>query len=341
MQISFLEWVKVKEQELQEIVSNKERIGSMSQDLTRSPEVGDFVIVQPDKFMKQLTADLSKKFSQQDDVGEMAIVTSVDDQDGLAKLQPLGRQGDGKQFNMQIKPSHFRDVTDAFNTGIGGPTGNFLIYVERNPNIETYDVTLKKWKPYSSPSADPAEMQMDAMFKKSEDDPDGTRAALEVGYRKAKEVTSQNLQRISDEIAKTGKDLTHHFKDDLEIFDTGKVEFIRRRGWGNILDQLHAHGHQIPGEPAPQDPEALEKFRQNAKAGIQEPSLIQKMQQQNTADRPTPIRMDPGQAAAIGQARQGSSPLNDLLYGRKAESLNLNRWKRFTETRVYEQYPTS
>lgn len=327
MIVKFLEWAKAKEQQIKE-----GKFQLMQHDMMTNPKPGDLIInADPGKFVDEILANPDQKKMPGEEDLEIGIVTNISH--GMAQVSPIGGT---EPYQMDVSKSHyFRDVTDAFDS-MSGIKGSVLLNVgkrgsEPGEDGKSLDDKLRQWK--ASTVVGSGDLEQLAVRNVI-----GGEELVKKGLHQS--ANKKKLAYYKDIIlrAKSGEDITNAFRDEGDV-DQWTIRDFRKAAEAIgqdpevVFQQFRAKGIQIPGEAT------LSQSQQRSTAQVPT-DFFGRIQQQAQADKDAKtIRMDPKQAAALGQA-QNPSPLDALF--RKAEWLNRpSRWKIFREHKVYKKYPTT
>jgi hypothetical protein len=354
---SFLEWVKQKEEVLDEVRRRTvARRAVMSEDGLK-PHEGDFIVFDPVLFFNKAIA--AAKDGKEIDPSEPDLnVGMMTQSQGTTGL--VHKIGGDVLPEIYVIPDNFRDVTDAFNT-VQLPEGRrILVYMglrrysgQQHKEAHAGARSLyNKWRALKSSIVDAGFVAVNNAIL-------GPEAAKGVVIKQGKQERNKWFQARA-KAAEAGEDVTTEFKDELSE-DEGLVQHLRRIGAGAIVDQLHDNGLPVAGEPTKPEQELspfekmFEPSKQGEPAKVQTPAPQAAPQAAQFEPGSRIISTNPQQLAALGQARQGIQRTPEQEKAKqKFNSLfgNLDvahydptligqhrRWKIHNDARFYPYFP--
>jgi hypothetical protein len=264
MQFDFLEWLKAKTL----IDEAQRRVALSSHAVEGIAKVKDIVISNPISFFdkvlyipKGVGSDVKipklKNVKMSPSDFSSWVIISIDDREVKANrlMNPILPQEIFKSKSFDYK--RLRDVTDSFASddllSVGKDSKRYFVDLGKTNEVEKLYQVYQQLTRHSALGG--AQGQQDAAIKNilAGDDVNekgrtgGQQAVASMINKGADNLKIQHYLKLAH-YASGGADMTSHIKDDTQ--DANFVQWIRRIGAGNLIDQMHKKGmsRMIAGE---------------------------------------------------------------------------------------------
>ncbi len=351
---SFVEWVKMKEEVLDEVRRRTVPRHAVMQEGGLRPNEGDFIVFDPILFFNKAIAAVQQgnQISPSEQDLNLGMLTQRQGTTGM-----VHKIAGDIHPEVYIIPDNFRDVSDAFNMDQVPEGRRFLVYMglRRYSGQQHKDAfasargLYNKWRSLASSNTDPGMVAVSNVIL-------GPEAAkgevVKQGKRQTNDFFLQQAQLAADPAHQD--EIINNFKGDFAE-NPGLVRHLRNIGAGAIVDLFHDKGYPVPGEAKKPEPERspLDQLMAGQQA---EPMKVTAPGGTEFEPGSRIIKTNPQQLAAVGAAKE--QPNQDAVLRRNLQKMfprgrldvahhdpSLTgygrRWKIHEDVRVYAYYPTA